>query len=441
MNLFDWFRPKDPEKKYRTFKLKKIDPVSSSFCGAKWFEGTIWLYQGSTASCHHNPFHKIKLHATDPSSIFHTPEKLADRIDMLNGARPKSCSYCWNTEDHGNISDRVIKTSSIKTKILDQWFKRRPLRTNPELLEIAFERTCNLACAYCGPSFSSKWANEIKQNGPYVDLKTDSRYFTHSTQDIIDDSNNPYVEAFFDWWPALEKDLRCLRITGGEPLLSPSFWKFISMLGKFKGTLIVNTNLNGHKDEITELLVRTKKYKLRVHTSLESNLGQAEYVRDGFNSMLWLNNVEKVMARRGVVLNVTTAINNLAVFSFIDYLRMMSILKRKFGRKRIEINCNFVHYPAFMRVQMLPLDLRKELADEVASWLEQDQRLLSSDEISHVRRFIAVMSEEWLDNDYALEDAKQDLVSFIKQYDRRRNKNFRKSLDYRFVRWHDELVL
>jgi organic radical activating enzyme len=418
-----------------------MDPVSSTFCGAKWFEGTIWLYQGTTASCHHNPFHKIKLHPLNPSSVFHTPEKLADREDMINGTRPKNCSYCWNTEDQGNISDRVIKTGNIKTKVLDNWLKYQPNRTKPELLEIAFERTCNLACAYCGPSFSSKWANEIKQNGPYKNLKTDSRYFTHNSEDMIDGDDNPYTRAFFAWWPQISKDLRCLRITGGEPLLSPNFWRFIDQLGKFNGTLIVNTNLISTKGEVDNLLVKTKKYKLRVHTSLESNLGQAEYVRDGFNSMLWLNNVEKVLKRRSVVLNVTTAINNMAVFSFIDYLRMMSILKRRFGRKRIEINCNFVHYPAFMRVQMLPLDVRKDLADEVTVWLDQDKRLLSSEEIGHVKRFIAVMSEEWIDDDYSLEDAKQDLVSFIKQYDQRRNKDFRKTLDYRFVRWHDELVL
>ena len=42
------------------FKKEFLDPVSDSFCLAKWFEATIWLYIGQTASCHHNPTHKIK---------------------------------------------------------------------------------------------------------------------------------------------------------------------------------------------------------------------------------------------------------------------------------------------------------------------------------------------------------------------------------------------
>jgi molybdenum cofactor biosynthesis enzyme MoaA len=34
---------------------------------------------------------------------------------------------------------------------------------------------------------------------------------------------NPYVEAFFKWWESdLHKTLEELRITGGEPMMSPS---------------------------------------------------------------------------------------------------------------------------------------------------------------------------------------------------------------------------
>ena len=362
-------------------------------------------------------------------------------MDMIHGQRPRSCSYCWNTEDQGNISDRVIKSSSVKTKVFKDWLKTRKLRPNPELLEVAFERTCNLACAYCGPSFSTKWASDIKQNGPYADIKTDSRYKTHSTLDMIDSEDNPYVKSFYAWWPDLSKDLRCLRITGGEPLMSPSFWRFVDMLGKYKGQLIINTNLISKKDEVDRLMDKTKNYKLRIHTSLESNLLQAEYVRDGFDSLTWLANVSKIMERRSVVLNVTTAINNMTVFSYIDYLKLMALLKRRFGRKRIEITCNFVHYPAFMRVQLLPSELRKELAEEVSAWLQDNKRLLVSEEVAAVKRFIDVMSEQYMDQDYKQEDALADIHSFITQYDQRRNKDFRTILDYRFIRWYDGLVL
>jgi organic radical activating enzyme len=439
MNLFNWFKPKDPVKKYFYFKEEKMDPISPTFCGAKWFESTMWLYQGTTASCHHNPFHKIQLDANNPGSLHNTPVKIKERTDMLAGGKPDNCSYCWNAEANGTLSDRVIKTNSVPTKIFKHWFKNKPLVVTPTLLEIAFERTCNLACAYCGPSFSSKWANDIKRQGPYVDLITDSRYSTDSGNDIIDNAHNPYTESFFKWWPSIERDLNCLRITGGEPLMSPNFWRCLDMFKKFNGTLIVNTNLICYKDELRSLLDKTRKVELRIHTSMESNLDQAEYVRDGFDKTIWLANVHFILQHRRIMLNVTTAINNMAVWSFIDYLKLMGELKTKYGKKRIEINCNFVHYPAFMRVQMIPTEQRKILANEVDEWYILNKKLLNDKEQQHILRFISTMDAGWIDQDYEIKDAYMDLKSFITQYDTRRGKNFKHALDKRFVEWYNGL--
>ena len=35
--------------------------------------------------------------------------------------------------------------------------------------------------------------------------------------------NNPYVDAFWRWWPELSKELEEIRVTGGEPLMTPIF--------------------------------------------------------------------------------------------------------------------------------------------------------------------------------------------------------------------------
>jgi hypothetical protein len=38
---------------------KIIDKVSKSFCAAKWYNVSIWLGNGRTASCHHPLAHPI----------------------------------------------------------------------------------------------------------------------------------------------------------------------------------------------------------------------------------------------------------------------------------------------------------------------------------------------------------------------------------------------
>ena len=38
---------------------------------------------------------------------------------------------------------------------------------------------------------------------------------------------NPYVDAFWEWWDDLYPDMDTFRITGGEPTMSPDFWKVV----------------------------------------------------------------------------------------------------------------------------------------------------------------------------------------------------------------------
>lgn len=435
-------------QRFIQFKQEKMDPISSSFCGAKWFEGTIWLYQGATASCHHNPFHKIELDPENPHSLHNTPQKQRERQAMLQGEKPNGCNYCWAVEADGGISDRYVKTQAVPTQLLEDWTKTQPLNANPYMIEIAFDRTCNLACAYCGPSFSSKWANDIKQNGPYNGLSTDSRYSTDSSGDVIhDDEINPYTEAFFRWLPELEETLRWIRVTGGEPTMSPNFWRFLDRLaeGKFKGNLSINTNLICKEEILDRLLKKIQlRFRTTLHTSIESSFEHTEYVRDGFDKSIWLKNIYKILDSPVYVvhkLNFTTSINNLGVWSMIDYLHMISDLKKKYGKDRVELSCNFVHYPVFMRVQLIPMDLRMNLVSDYVQWLDNNRHLCHHGEIAHVERLIAVMSEvdsHW-ENYINKNTALNDLKLFVEQFDQRRNKNFRTVLDKRFVGWYDSI--
>jgi organic radical activating enzyme len=400
--------------------------VSNTLCRAKWAEGTIWLYQGTTASCHHNPFHKIELDTADPSSIYNTPQKFKERTLMVEGGRPEGCSYCWTAEDRGQVSDRTIKSSTLK------FVDYKKLSALPQVLEIAFERTCNLACAYCSPSFSSKWSNEIKKNGPYV-LSTDSRYQEAS----ILPEDNPYVDAFFSWWPELKTSVDTLRITGGEPLMSPNFWKFLDVLDGFKGTLIINSNLICHKDEIERLLEKTQDITLRIHTSIESNFKQAEYVRDGFEEQVWFDNVTKILSTKRIIVNLSTAINNLSVWSFDEYLKIALKLKSRFGNKMVETSCNFVQYPKFMHIGLIPQFYQQSIAERISKPYSPFKPMFSEVEQQHIERLINLLSNPPLADADAT--VLKDLKSFIVQYDQRRNKNYKENLDKGFIEWYDSI--
>ena len=96
------------------YKTQVLDSKSNSFCGAKWYNATIWLGSGMTTSCHHPPAHLVDVEKLkdNPKLLHNTPEKKEQRRQMQCGERPSGCEYCWKIEDMGpkHISDRVYKS-------------------------------------------------------------------------------------------------------------------------------------------------------------------------------------------------------------------------------------------------------------------------------------------------------------------------------------------
>jgi uncharacterized Fe-S cluster-containing radical SAM superfamily protein len=206
---------------------------------------------------------------------------------MQRGERPAGCEYCWKIEDIGrdNISDRVYKSRIYPLEDLSHAF-HAPAEEDVNLrtLEISFDRTCQLACSYCNPAFSSTWVRDIRSSGPYTNLVSDGRnHFTHihsSSQPYRHGETNPYVEAFFAWWETdLHQTLQELRITGGEPLMSGHTWKLIDWFKENKNKsnteLAINSNLGFDLSLVNILLYSTEGIKLSVYTSNESMYGQA----------------------------------------------------------------------------------------------------------------------------------------------------------------------
>ena len=75
---------------------------------------------------------------------------------------------------------------------------------NRKYVEVAFSNACNFKCSYCAPAFSSQWFEEIEKHGAYPTLD-DFNSFKHNKHEDIKPiphrDYNPYVEAFWKWWP------------------------------------------------------------------------------------------------------------------------------------------------------------------------------------------------------------------------------------------------
>lgn len=434
--------PKHNKETDLEYKRRVIDIKSDSFCAAKWYNATIWLGSGMTTSCHHPLPHKVRVEdvLANPKALHNTAQKKAERQMMQVGARPSGCEYCWKIEDIGrdNISDRVYKTVIYEDKDLDDAYNT-PSDADVDLktLEIAFDRTCQFACSYCNPAFSSTWVRDIKVNGPYTALISDGRnHFTHthdSSQLYKFGESNPYTEAFFKWWESdLHKTLQELRITGGEPLMSGETWKLLDWFktnkGKSQTRLALNSNL-GTEVDIDRLLDSIDGVEFDLYTSNEAIGAQAEYIRDGLVFTDWVTNVERLLNSgklRG--LHVMCTVNALCLDSLDSFLTMIMKWKTQYGKDAINFSLNILRFPSFQSLTILPLDIRQQYAQKLYSfandWAKSD--LMHEFERNQLDRLLDYIDVVTKPHTEAMEQItlQRDFKNFFTQYDTRRNKDF-----------------
>jgi len=427
------------------FRTTVLDPLSDSFCAAKWYNATIWLGSGMTTSCHHPPAHlvdKDKVGA-NPRLLHNTDQKKDDRRKMLTGERPAGCEYCWKIEDMGRdaISDRVYKSKIYPIHALKEAYET-PVEQDVNLrtLEIAFDRTCQFACSYCNPAFSSTWVRDIRNNGAYKGLVSDGRnHFTHdhaAAQLYKFGERNPYVDAFFAWWESdLHRTLQELRITGGEPLMSGYTWKLIDWFkenqGKSTTRLAINSNL-GTDVDVDRLLSSIDGMAIDLYTSNEAVGVQAEYIRDGLVWQDWVDNVERLLASkkfRGI--HVMCTINALCLDTLDQLLECIMEWKSKHGRDAISFTLNILRFPSFQSPLVLPNTTRMIYRQRLITWLEHyhNSIFLHEHELNHVQRLVDYLDVVKTPHSEAFEMPKllNDFKQFYTQYDTRRSKNFVKT--------------
>jgi len=199
--------------------------LGPALCLAKWKQVSFHLPTGLNNSCYHPPLHRIPVDAIghNPGALHNTPHKKEQRKLMLAGVKPAECSYCWNMEAHNKLSDRHYRSGEPWAAIDFDKIKNSTGDEDviPSYVEVNFNNVCNLACSYCSPQFSSTWQQETDRHGAYPTLVPHNapEHFSGDRKPIPAREHNPYVEAFWAWWPTLYPELEHFRMTGGEPLL------------------------------------------------------------------------------------------------------------------------------------------------------------------------------------------------------------------------------
>ena len=436
---------------------KELDAQGCGFCLAKWTQVTIHLQMGHTHSCHHPTTHKINESEIkrNPSALHNTRYKKRIRKEMLEGGRPEECHYCWDVEDASpQFSDRVFKSAESWSLPHMEEIKELGWRGdfNPKYVEVAFSNACNFKCSYCGPSFSSAWMQEVKAEGAYPTLDKFNDLdglIAEGKVPILHTEENPYVEAFWKWWPDLYRDLHTFRITGGEPLMSKDTWGVLDYIinepnPNKKLRLAINSNL-GIPDKLVDRLIEKIQAieekelveEFIIFTSVDGYGEQAEYIRNGLNWEQFDKNVNKILSScKRISITVMSTFNALSVPSYkklIDYiyeLKMKYTSSDRYWNSAVFLDTSYLRYPKHQTVKVLPEEWAIKIKDAASHMdylgipkFEHVHVGYSDVEIQKVKR-----TYDWMltdRNEEELLKQRRDFGVFFKEHDRRRETNFK----------------
>jgi len=438
--------------------------LGPALCLAKWKQVSLHLPTGLNNSCYHPPLHAIpqELLVDNPSALHNTPHKKAQRQIMLKQERPAECSYCWAMEDNGKLSDRHYRSGEPWAamdfeKIMNSTGDEDDVV--PSYVEVNFNHACNLACSYCSPQFSSAWQAEVDKWGGYPTstIHNDSSHFVGRNRPIPSREANPYVDAFWAWWPTLYPELKHFRMTGGEPMLDRNTYRvFDYVLANPKPDLHLNVTSNFSVDErswqrykglVKQLCEGERIEHFMQYISLDSWGAQAEYIRHGLDfNLLWdrVNQfLTEIPGRNSITFIVT--MNNLSVTGFGSLMAGILGLRKLYSTtyQRVWFDTPVLRQPAWQSLQLLPESYCDQL-EQTWAWMMQQLETpetrfhgFKDYELARLDRDIAWMRDGQQLDPARIQQNQADFYRFFSEHDRRRNTNFLETFPEMATWWRE----
>ena len=296
---------------------------------------------------------------------------------MLADKMPDNCGYCYslekNKKDRNIVSSRIYYLKELKTVPCELYDS--PTAFDLTHVDLRWQNSCNFACVYCGPIYSSSWEREL---GITVDRPSKSRLL--ETKEYI--------------FSNVHK-LKNVYLAGGEPLLMKENEEFLNLLLEKNPnvTLRVNTNLSKTGTKVFDLLCQFKEIHWTV--SVESMEQEFEYMRYGGKWDDFLINLNKILAlNHKVTLNmVWCLLNYKSIFNCIDFFQNIGFHNNSFV-------ITALYGPPWLDSRQLPNDVLQLIKDIAQEKINQKPGFLLEDGYANIINHINKPFEKDLKNSF-----------------------------------------
>jgi organic radical activating enzyme len=264
---------------------------------------------------------------------------------------------------------------------------------------------------------------------------------------IHEEETNPYVDAWWRWWPEVRKTLTILRITGGEPLLQQSTWRLLDDLEENplpNLELNINSNfgvkpilINRLVEKVNSLISQKKIKDFKIFTSIDTWGSPAEYIRTGLDLEVWERNLDTYLTKTQLPITFMITFNILTVTNFQSLLEKILEWRVKYNGneqnkwQRIRFDTPYLKEPLQYDMNILPKDefmpYMVSHLDFILANLDDKNRSKFNDlEYAKFERVVKYM-ESAIYTPEKIKEGRRDFFNWFTEYDRRRGTNFAKT--------------
>ncbi len=337
--------------------------TNKHFCPMPW-TGLMYNFDGNVKNCIRSDekaglLGNIK--DTPIEEILLGPTNLTKQTNITDNKPAAGCHTCYDLE-HGKqgfdiISDRIFYIREFKKTSLDTY---QVNNFDLQTIDVRWTNLCNFACVYCGPKFSSKWANELNV-----------RIDTPSDQKLADFREYIYRHA---------KNLKHVYLAGGKPLLMRENLELLRELNP-EVNLRINTNLSKVDTGVFDAVCSFKNVHWTV--SVETIKDEFEYIRFGGRWQDFLDNLNTIRKLdHKISFNMLWFLLNYdTVFGCVDYLKELGFHNNSFV-------IGALLSPDYLNIRHLPESVLNSLKTKLESKINEHPGYLLEDSYRNMLHYI-----------------------------------------------------
>lgn len=344
-------------------------PDTRTFCPAPWFQIR-----------NQNDMSKrvcgvIKDQAKDcdsqdmaPLDYLNTDHVKQLKKDLHNGVRHSACEFCWKQETVKTTSLRQQLLSlfagdtSVESSWMKSYFDKKQDFESDLLLsaDVKIGNTCNHACVMCFPHDSSliykKWSEHKDSEFVKDYTDKDKDYLDRVKKDSF---KNKKYETYLDHVFGQNKNLKFIKLLGGEPLLDQKLLSRLKELAnEQKNKISLQFVTNGSIDVTATAHMLGNFKKISFVFSLEGIGRLQEYARQGSNWNFVEDNIKRAQSETNCEISVNHNIQTTTFLGFHD-------LAKWCNDNSVPMTLGFIEHPDYLSLSSMNKDLRRDAIEKI----------------------------------------------------------------------------